>query len=91
MLCLASSHVYQPCFPYSVHKNLSSPPVRLEIPFDAAFLLFVLLSFRLFFDILRCFSSMTVYGSDAAALEAAGKKQVLKVNFSNILIAQKPG
>lgn len=27
------------------------------------------------------FSSMTLYSSDAAALEAAGKKEVLKVNF----------
>jgi hypothetical protein len=84
VLCLASSHVYQPCFPLSLHKNPASPPVRLEtFLFDAAFLLFVFAFLPpLFLDLLRCISSMTVYGSDAAALEAAGKKQVLKVKPS---------
>jgi hypothetical protein len=35
--------------------------------------------------VISALARMTVYSSDAAALEAAGKKQVLKVNILNHL------
>jgi len=70
--CCGSRSLKQ-IFTFAIQLPLARPflPISLFLPFYPK-----VLSFR---D--STLTRMTVYSSDAAALEAAGKKQVLKVNI----------